>query len=56
MNVIIAQIFARYGSSMLEGSCGAVEDFARSLGATGAGLKEEPFAPGARVGVAVHGA
>ena len=39
---------------MLEGACGAVEDFARSLWTAGAGLKEEPFAPSARGGRAVH--
>ena len=40
---------------MLEGACLGVEDFARSLGAAGAGSKAEPFIPGARVGEAVHG-
>ena len=35
---------------MLEGACGAVEDFARSLGAAGAESKAEPFAPGYEAG------
>ena len=39
---------------MLEGACGGVEDFARLLGSAGSGLKEEPFAPGACGGRAVH--
>ena len=56
MNVIIAQILARYGCRILEGACGAVEDFARLFAAAGVGSKAELFFPRAPVGEAVHGA
>ena len=55
MNVIIAYIFLRYWCRILEGACGAVDDFARLFGAAGVGMQTEPFSPGAHVGEAVHG-
>ena len=54
MNVIIAQIFLRYWCRIMEGACGAVEDFTRLFAAAGVGMQVEPFFPGARVGEAVH--